>query len=142
MRAEGFQCSCIKKFQLYIFCKFWSSKPWFRSWIRIRNYKNAESGSTLNQCGSETLPRPKRVGIQIPPASYSPAPPSLLPTLLTNLLHLIPSVTWLGYLDVPVLWLAFYLLIIMPCLALSPPCQNKKDNLLPFFYMYDHNKTV
>jgi hypothetical protein len=76
---------------------------------------------------------PKRVGIQIPPASYSPAPPSLLPTLPTNPLHLIPSVTWLGYLEGPVLWLALYLLIILPCLTLSPPCQNKKDNLIPFF---------
>ena len=88
------------------------------------------------------LPRPKRVGIQIPPASYSPAPPSLLPTLPTNPLHLIPSVTWLGYLEGPVLWLALYLLIILPCLTLSPPYQNKKDNLIPIFYMYDHNKTV
>ncbi len=82
------------------------------------------------------------VGIQIPPASYSPAPLSLLPTLPTNPLHLIPSVTWLGYLEGPVLWLALYLLIILPCLTLSPPCQNYKDNLIPFFYMYDHNKTV
>jgi hypothetical protein len=88
------------------------------------------------------LPGPKRVGIQIPPASYSPAPPSLLPILPTNPLHLIPSVTLLGYLEGPVLWLALYLLIILPCLTLSPPCQNKKDKLIPFFYMYDHNKTV
>ena len=82
------------------------------------------------------VPRPKRVGIQIPPASYSPAPPSLLPTLLTNPLHLIPSVTWLGHLDGPVLWLAIYLLLILSCLALSLSCQNKKDNLLLFLYVW------
>jgi hypothetical protein len=64
---------------------------------------------------------------------YSPAPPSLLPTLPTNPLHLIPFVTWLGYLEGPVLWLALYLLIISPCLTLSPPYQNKKDNLIPIF---------
>ena len=64
------------------------------------------------------LPGPKRVGIQIPLASYSPAPPSLLPSLHTIPLHLISSVTWLGYLDGPVLWLAIYLFIILPYLAL------------------------
>ena len=89
------------------------------------------------------LPRPKRVGIQIPPASYSPAPPSLLPTLLTNPLHLIPSVTWLGHLDGPVLWLAIYLLLILSCLALSLSCQNKKDNLLLFLYVWpSYNRLI
>jgi hypothetical protein len=82
------------------------------------------------------LPRPKRVGIQIPLASsYSPAPPSLLPTLLTNPLHLIPSVTWLGYLDGPVLWLAIYLFIILPCLALSPLVKIKRT-IYSSFYIY------
>ena len=77
------------------------------------------------------LPRPKRVGIQIPPASYSPA----LPTLPTNPLHLIPSVTWLGYLDGPVLWLAIYIFIYslaIPCPHPSIMEPNKMDNLLHF----------
>jgi hypothetical protein len=70
--------------------------------------------------GARNRVEEKRVGIQIPLASYSPASPSLLPTLLTNPLHLNSSVTWLGYLDGPVLWLAIYLFIILSCLALSP----------------------
>ena len=81
------------------------------------------------------LPGPKRVGIQIPLASYSPAPPSLIPSLHTIPLHLTSSVTWLGYLDGPVLWLAIYIFIYslaIPCPHPSIMEPNKMDNLLHF----------
>ncbi len=78
LKAEGFSCSLgvlygglgisklkflIKKIEIkfpaIIFLNFRSSNPGSGSGIRIRNYKNAGSGSvsgsTLNQCGSETL---------------------------------------------------------------------------------------
>ena len=80
------------------------------------------------------LPRPKRVGIQIPPASYSPAPPYLLPTSLTNPFHLIPSVTWFRIFRWPST-LACHLLIyfVMPCPLPSILELNKMDNLLHLF---------
>jgi len=82
------------------------------------------------------LPEPKRVGIQIPLAAYSPAPPSLIPSLHTIPLHLTSSVTWLGQLDGPVLWLAIYIVIYslaIPCPHPSIMEPNKMDNLLQFF---------
>jgi hypothetical protein len=88
------------------------------------------------------LPGPKRVGIQIPLASYSPAPPSLIPSLHTIPLHLTTSVTWLGYLDGPVLWLAIYLFIY----HLAIPCPHpsimepNKWTICSTFYLCDHQK--
>ncbi len=42
-----------------------------------------------------------------------------LSTPYTNPPHLISSVTWLGYLDGPVLWLAIYKFVVLSCLSLS-----------------------